>query len=164
MCRRAAHLGFVEKIVLFFGMGVISGTIGINYSHELMHQKIAAGTLAGRPAAGDGAVRPFPHRTSAGASPVCRHPARSGDGALQRRLPPLLSARAAWTARRSAWRAETAMLARKGLPALAPSQSVLALCGAASWRCSRWRSLLGGWVGLVLFLWQAWSRSGSWSW
>lgn len=33
------HLSTGEKIALFFGMGVISGTIGINYSHELMHQK-----------------------------------------------------------------------------------------------------------------------------
>jgi len=33
------HLGTVEKIALFFGMGVVSGTIGINYGHELMHQK-----------------------------------------------------------------------------------------------------------------------------
>lgn len=33
------HLSTIEKIGLFFGMGVISGTIGINYSHELMHQK-----------------------------------------------------------------------------------------------------------------------------
>ncbi|WP_037315222.1 alkane 1-monooxygenase [Ruegeria halocynthiae] len=33
------HLSVLAKIGLFFGMGVISGTIGINYSHELMHQK-----------------------------------------------------------------------------------------------------------------------------
>lgn len=33
------HLSVFSKIGLFFGMGVISGTIGINYSHELMHQK-----------------------------------------------------------------------------------------------------------------------------
>ncbi len=33
------HLSNWSKIGLFFGMGVISGTIGINYSHELMHQK-----------------------------------------------------------------------------------------------------------------------------
>ncbi len=33
------HLSSWSKIGLFFGMGVISGTIGINYSHELMHQK-----------------------------------------------------------------------------------------------------------------------------
>ena len=36
---QAAHLGVAEKIGLFVGMGVISGTVGINYSHELMHQK-----------------------------------------------------------------------------------------------------------------------------
>jgi alkane 1-monooxygenase len=36
---QADHLGTVERIGLFFGVGVITGTIGINYSHELMHQK-----------------------------------------------------------------------------------------------------------------------------
>lgn len=34
-----SQLSTPEKIGLFFGMGVISGTVGINYSHELMHQK-----------------------------------------------------------------------------------------------------------------------------
>ncbi len=38
---RAEHLGTAEALMLFFGMGVISGTIGINYAHELMHQKPA---------------------------------------------------------------------------------------------------------------------------
>ena len=33
------HLGGWEKVGLFFGIGVISGVVGINYSHELMHQK-----------------------------------------------------------------------------------------------------------------------------
>jgi alkane 1-monooxygenase len=33
------HLVGWEEWVLFGGLGVISGTIGINYSHELMHQK-----------------------------------------------------------------------------------------------------------------------------
>lgn len=36
---RAAHLGTFETLMIFFGVGVMSGTIGINYSHELMHQK-----------------------------------------------------------------------------------------------------------------------------
>lgn len=35
----ATHLTSLEKIGLFFGVGVITGTVGINYSHELMHQK-----------------------------------------------------------------------------------------------------------------------------
>lgn len=36
---RAEHLGTLESLVLFFGVGVLTGTIGINYSHELMHQR-----------------------------------------------------------------------------------------------------------------------------
>ncbi len=35
----ADHLSTLEKLLVFFGVGVLSGTIGINYSHELMHQK-----------------------------------------------------------------------------------------------------------------------------
>jgi len=35
----ADHLSSFERIVLFFGVGVITGTIGITYSHELMHQR-----------------------------------------------------------------------------------------------------------------------------
>ena len=34
----AAHLSMIEKIGVFFGMGVLSGTIGIVYAHELMHK------------------------------------------------------------------------------------------------------------------------------
>lgn len=33
------HLAGWEQVLLFAGIGIISGTIGINYSHELMHQK-----------------------------------------------------------------------------------------------------------------------------
>ena len=33
------HLSSWEEWLLFCGVGVISGTIGINYAHELMHQK-----------------------------------------------------------------------------------------------------------------------------
>jgi alkane 1-monooxygenase len=36
---RADHLSGWEQYFLFIGVGVITGTIGINYSHELMHQK-----------------------------------------------------------------------------------------------------------------------------
>jgi len=44
---QAAHLGVAEKIALFFGVGVITGTVGINYAHELMHQKPRAERLMG---------------------------------------------------------------------------------------------------------------------
>ncbi|PWE32629.1 alkane 1-monooxygenase [Maritimibacter sp. 55A14] len=33
------HLAWWEAILLFFGVGMISGTVGINYAHELMHQR-----------------------------------------------------------------------------------------------------------------------------
>jgi alkane 1-monooxygenase len=36
---QAAHLDGWEKVFVFFGVGVMTGTIGINYAHELMHQK-----------------------------------------------------------------------------------------------------------------------------
>ena len=36
---RAEHLGLVETYFLFVSVGIITGTVGINYSHELMHQK-----------------------------------------------------------------------------------------------------------------------------
>ncbi len=35
----SGHLGWVAQWALFAGLGILSGTIGINYSHELMHQK-----------------------------------------------------------------------------------------------------------------------------
>ena len=35
-------LNGLEKFGIFFGMGVVSGTVGINYSHELMHQRSRA--------------------------------------------------------------------------------------------------------------------------
>ncbi|PIE11952.1 MAG: alkane 1-monooxygenase [Rhodobacterales bacterium] len=38
---RADHLGGWELAGLFFGMGVASGTVGMVYAHELMHQKPA---------------------------------------------------------------------------------------------------------------------------
>jgi alkane 1-monooxygenase len=36
---QAEHLSSLERITLFFGVGIMTGTIGINYSHELMHQR-----------------------------------------------------------------------------------------------------------------------------
>ncbi len=36
---QSGHLHWAEEWALFAGLGIVSGTIGINYSHELMHQK-----------------------------------------------------------------------------------------------------------------------------
>ncbi|WP_306754833.1 alkane 1-monooxygenase [Paracoccus actinidiae] len=38
---QAGHLSGLEKLGLFFGVGVLSGTIGMVYAHELLHQRTA---------------------------------------------------------------------------------------------------------------------------
>ena len=35
---QADHLNLIERLVIFFGIGVVTGTVGINFSHELMHR------------------------------------------------------------------------------------------------------------------------------
>jgi hypothetical protein len=88
------HLWWLEKIVLFFGVGVISGAIGITYAHELLHQK-------NRPSAGSATCCWQPCSTAISARSTCRcitacrHPARPGHGALQRGVSPLFLAGAA---------------------------------------------------------------------
>jgi alkane 1-monooxygenase len=150
---RAAHLGLAEKIGLFFGMGVISGTIGINYSHELMHQKsrlerwLADLLLASVLYSHFRSEHLRVHHLYVG-TPKDPVTARYNEG-FHRFFPRVLVA-----CHRSAWRAEVAMLARKGLPwhhasnpywrygVLQGGMLILALA-------------LGGWLGLALFLYQA---------
>ncbi len=36
---QAEHLNLLERILIFVGVGVVTGTVGINFSHELMHRK-----------------------------------------------------------------------------------------------------------------------------
>ena len=150
---KAAHLGLAEKVGLFFGMGVISGTIGINYSHELMHQKsrlerwlgdlLLASVLYGHFRSEHLRV----HHLHVG-TPRDPVTARYNEG-FHRFFPRVLRQCAV-----SAWKAEKALLARKERPvwhrsnpfwrygALQAGMLVLAL----------W---LGGWQGLALFLFQA---------
>jgi alkane 1-monooxygenase len=150
---QADHLGSAEKIGLFFGMGVISGTIGINYSHELMHQKPAVERWLADLLLASVLYSHFRsehlrvHHTHVG-TPRDPVTARYNEG-FQRFFPRVLV-----QCRRSAWTAEAAMLARKGLSpwhrsnpywrywALQAGFLLLALG-------------LGGWQGLALFLWQA---------
>ena len=77
-----AHLSVLETIVLFFGVGVITGTVGHQLQPRVDAPKEPGRAVSRRSASGDGALLAFPLGTSAGASPPCRHPARPGDGAL----------------------------------------------------------------------------------
>ncbi|MEY4983901.1 MAG: hypothetical protein RIR62_2167 [Pseudomonadota bacterium] len=150
---RADHLGMAEKMAVFFGMGVISGTIGINYSHELMHQKSRLERWLGDLLLACVLYSHFRsehlrvHHLYVG-TPRDPVTARYNEG-FHRFFPRVLVA-----CHKSAWKAEAAMLARRNLPwwhrsnpywrygLLQAAMLVLALS-------------LGGWEGLGLFLWQA---------
>jgi alkane 1-monooxygenase len=150
---QADHLGLTEKLVLFFGLGVVSGTIGINYSHELMHQKSAFERWLADLLLSTVLYSHFRsehlrvHHLHVGTprDPVTAH---YNEG-FHRFFPRVL-----WQCPQSAFAAEAAMLARKGLPRLHRSNPF--------WRYAALQLLalglaltLGGWQGLALFLWQA---------
>lgn len=150
---RQATLDWHEVLILFFGIGIASGGVGIVYAHELMHQKSAierwlADLLM--------ASVLYSHFRSEHlrvhhlwvATPRDAVSARYNEGFWRFFL------RVLRQCPRSAWRAEVAMLARGGkgrlhrfnpfwrYAALQLAFLVLALA-------------IGGWIGLGLFLWQA---------
>jgi len=150
---QADHLGTWERIGVFFGIGVITGTVGINYSHELMHQRnrlerwwadiLLAMVLYSHFRSEHLLVH---HRYVA--TPKDTVTARYNEG-FHRFYPRVLV-----KSLTSAFKAEAAMLARKGLHwthrsnpfwkywALQGGFAALALA-------------LGGWTGLALFAFQA---------
>jgi len=150
---QADHLGLAEKFGLFFGMGVISGTIGINYSHELLHQKSRLERWMGDLLLSSVLYSHFRsehlrvHHLYVG-TPRDPVTARYNEG-FHRFFPRVLR-----ECHTSAWKAEVAMLARRNLQwhhrtnpywrygALQAGMLALAL-------------ILGGWMGLMLFLFQA---------
>jgi alkane 1-monooxygenase len=149
----AAHLSSFEKIVLFFGMGVISGTIGINYSHELMHQKDRLERAMGDLLLAMVLYSHFRsehllvHHRYVG-TPRDPVTARYNEG-FHRFYPRVLRQSLS-----SAFKAEKAMLARKDLPwyhASNPFWKYWTLQGAMLVLAVA----IGGWSGLGLFLVQA---------
>ncbi len=148
------HLSSLEKIVLFFGVGVITGTVGINYSHELMHQKNKTERTLGDLLLAMVLYSHFRsehllvHHRYVG-TPRDPVTARYNEG-FHRFFPRVL--RQSLT---SAFKAEREMLTRRNLPWTDLSNPFFrywALQGAMLLLAV----VLGGWVGLALFLWQAW--------
>lgn len=150
---QSGHLSVLEKITLFFGMGVISGTIGINYSHELMHQKdklerwLADLLLAMVLYSHFRSEHLRVHHIYVG-TPRDPVTARYNEG-FHRFFPRVLI-----NCHRSAWQAEVAMLARRNLPWYHPANPY--------WRYLALQAgmvtlalIIGGPEGLALFLWQA---------
>ncbi|MFC6688876.1 alkane 1-monooxygenase [Jhaorihella thermophila] len=150
---RAGHLSALENIGLFFGVGVLTGTVGINYSHELMHQKsreerwLADILLAMVLYSHFRSEHLLVHHPHVG-TPRDPVTARYNEG-FHRFYPRVLRQCLA-----SAFRAEKERLARKGLPWTHPSNPFFrywALQGAMLLLALA----LGGWAGLGLFLLQA---------
>lgn len=150
---QADHLSTLERVGVFFGLGVVTGTVGINYAHELMHQKskverwMADGLLAMVLYSHFRSEHLLVHHRYV-ATPRDPVTARYNEG-FHRYYPRVL--RQCW---HSAFTAEKAMLARKNLPWTAQSnpfwrywslQAALFMLAFA----------LGGWSGVGLFVVQA---------
>lgn len=150
---RTDTLQLWEKLVLFYGVGVITGAIGINYAHELVHQKNRLERWLGDLLLANVLYSHFRsehllvHHLYVG-TPRDAVTARYNEG-FWRFFPRVLT-----DGPRSAWRAEAKMLDRRERPAWHRSNPFwkyaalqLAMLGLAF--------SLGGGLGLVLFLLQA---------
>lgn len=149
----AEHLGTGERFGVFFGMGIVSGTTGIVYSHELMHQSDRVERWLGDLLMASVLYSHFRsehllvHHRYVG-TPRDAVTARYNEGFHR------FFARVLRRGPASAFRAERAMLARKGLPwhhRSNPFWRYWALQGAFLLLAF----LIGGWIGLGLFLFQA---------
>ncbi len=146
----SGHLGALEIVGLSIGLGILSGAIGIVYAHELMHQSsrverwlgdiLMAMTFYGHFRSEHLLV----HHRYVG-TPRDAVTARYNEG-FHRFFPRVL--RGSFL---SAWEVETERLARKGLPVWHQSNPF--------WRYGALQAgfillaiLLGGWLGLAIFL------------
>ena len=150
---RADHLSGWEMVGLFFGVGVITGTVGINYSHELMHQRNrverwwADLLLAMVLYSHFRSEHLLVHHRYVG-TPRDPVTARYNEG-FHRYFPRVMV-----QCFKSAFHAEAQMLARKNLPWKTLSNPFFkywALQGG----CVLLAFGLGGWIGVGLFLYQA---------
>ena len=155
MCRRRRIWVRAEKIVLFFGMGVVSGTIGINYSHELMHQKSALERWLGDLLLATVLYSHFRsehlrvHHLYVG-TPRDPVTARYNEG-FHRFFPRVLLA-----CHRVGLAGRSGDAGAQGAAALAQIATLTGAIGACRRRCLHWRWLWAAGMGLALFLWQAW--------
>ncbi|WP_197922208.1 alkane 1-monooxygenase [Thiosulfatihalobacter marinus] len=150
---QAEHLSVAARIGLFFGVGVISGTVGIVYSHELMHQKNRTERWLGDILMAMVLYSHFRsehllvHHRYVG-TPRDPVTARYNEG-FHRFFPRVLLG-----SLKSSFRAEKEMLARKDLPWTDRSNPFWRYWGLQGGMLLL-ALLIGGWAGFFLFLWQA---------
>jgi alkane 1-monooxygenase len=148
-----SHLGVLEIAVLFFGVGVVSGTIGIVYAHELLHQGNRMERWLGDLLLATVLYSHFRtehllvHHRYVG-TPRDAVTARYNEGFHRFFLRVLRDCPG------SAWRAEKAMLARAGRGPFHRSNPFWRYAGLQA-AALVLAVLVGGWLGLVLFLFQA---------
>lgn len=153
LATRTDWLSGWESLGLFFGVGVMSGTIGFVYAHELLHQRTQLEKWLGDLLLATVLYSHFRtehvivHHSWVG-TPRDAVTARYNEGFWRFFL------RVLWQEPVSAWRAEAARLARGGLPVTSrrnPFWRYAVLQGAMLLLAV----LIGGWAGLGLFLFQA---------
>ena len=150
---RAAHLSGAEKALLFYNVGLMAGGVGIVYAHELMHQRTKLERRLGDLLMASVLYSHFRsehllvHHIHVG-TPKDPVSARYNEGFHRFFLRVLRQSPV------SAFRAEKAMLARKGLPWHHPSNPF--------WRYWALQAgmlalalILGGWEGLMWLIVQA---------
>lgn len=150
---RSAHLELWEMLAVAFGLGILSGTIGIVYAHELMHRQSRMERWLGdvlMTVALYGHFRSehlLVHHRYVG-TPRDPVTARYNES-FHRFFPRVLRQSLV-----SSWRAETSMLARRGLPVwdrANPFWRYIAL--DLGWLLLA--MVAGGWIGVLLFVTQA---------
>lgn len=147
------HLALWEQVMVFFGIGILTGTIGIVYAHELLHQKSRAERWLGDVLL---AMVFYGHFRSEHLLVHHVHVGTPRDTVTARYNEDFHSyfLRVLPDCAVSAFRAEQEKLARKGLPwwdrsnpfwRYATLQAAFALLAV----------LIGGWIGLGLYVFQA---------
>ena len=149
----AGHLGAWEKLGLFFGIGVASGTIGMVYAHELLHQRVAVERWLGDLLLASTLYSHF--RTehllvhhSWVATPRDAVSARYNEGFFRYFI------RVLRECPQSAWQAEARRQQRAGRKPLS-LRNPFWRYGALQLAMLALALVLGGWQGLLLFIFQA---------
>lgn len=150
---QATHLNLAEKLMLFAGQGIMSGTIGIVYAHELLHQSNRVERGLGDLLLASVLYSHFRsehlrvHHIYVG-TPRDPVTARYGEGFHRYFFRVLRECPI------SAWRAETALLARRNQGPFTPQNPFFryAILQILMLLLALW---LGGGLGLALFCWQA---------
>ena len=146
----SGHLSSVEKVALFLGVGLMSGTIGIVYAHELMHKSSRLERFLGDVLMG---MALYGHYRSEHLLVHHAHVGTPRDPVTARyrenfwKFYPRVLLQSLW----SSFRAERKMLERRGLPVwhhTNPFWRYLGLAGGFLILAY----LVGGWSGVALFM------------